>query len=224
MFSRIGFFNRKNKSHPGYVQPRSIPEEYIPSCQSTVHIGVIDCSSSMDTPDYPPTRLEAGKKAFSAFASKRREHYPDDGVGLVIFDDSPTIIFPPQRIGNHLFMNMLQENLQGITPAGGTNLGWGLQEALMLCEYIDYPEYSFAFRFLVLTDGHSAGDPLRISHHLKGLGVVIEIVGIGGAPSDVNELLLKECASVENGILLYRFIGDGDSQGLVEHFGRIALR
>ena len=54
---------------------------------------------------------------------------------------------------------------------------------------------------------------------------MIEIVGIGGSPREVNEGLLKQCASIENGRLLYRFIGDqeGGADELVKHFTEIAL-
>jgi len=52
---------------------------------------------------------------------------------------------------------------------------------------------------------------------LKDAGVVIETVGIGGSPADVDEDLLKAMASLDpHGQPRYRFIGD--RQALLQEF------
>lgn len=66
-------------------------------------------------------------------------------------------------------------------------------------------------RIILLTDGeHNTGScPLKVASRLKSAGVVIDCIGIGGSPHDVDEKLLKSIASRNpNGSIRYCFIGD----------------
>ena len=79
-------------------------------------------------------------------------------------------------------------------------------------------------RILLLTDGHATAgaNPVEAAEHIKASGIQIEIIGIGGSPSDVNEPDLKRMASVINGEMRYWFIKSVPD--LVKKFEALALR
>ena len=63
----------------------------------------------------------------------------------------------------------------------------------------------------MLTDGeyNQGGSPIPVASRLKKAGVIIDCIGIGGSPGDVDEELLKEIASCNpDGSIRYCFIGD----------------
>ena len=193
---------------------------------STLSVCVLDKSYSMDESDYPPTRLEAGKKAIREFAEKKRSVKPDDQLALVTFGSTATIVMPAFRLRDAQAFGEFEVQLRNVRTGGGTSLDYAF-ESVRTALGRGLPSRGSGMGSVevhVLTDGHSDGRPERLADILKSEGVVIEIVGIGGTPRDVNERLLKRCASRRNGEILYRFIGDGDSEQLVQHFGRLALR
>ena len=66
-------------------------------------------------------------------------------------------------------------------------------------------------RIILLTDGEHLGDenPIHIATRLKKTGVIIDCIGIGGSPRNVDEKLLKQIASRNrNDSIRYCFIGD----------------
>lgn len=66
-------------------------------------------------------------------------------------------------------------------------------------------------RIIMLTDGeHNAPEcPVKVATRLKNASVLIDCIGIGGSPCNVDEKLLKEIASRDrNGQIRYCFIGD----------------
>jgi Mg-chelatase subunit ChlD len=160
------------------------------------------------------------------FAKKRRLNFPNDWLSVITFESESKIICPPIRLGDNPEQQVLKRSLSKIRSGGGTRLDYGLMLTRKCLHRLGNRIKSNGanqIRNLILTDGHSAGNPEKTAILLKSEGVIIEIIGIGGSPAEVNEKLLKRCASVENGKLLYRFIGDGNSEALVEHFGRLAL-
>ncbi len=80
-------------------------------------------------------------------------------------------------------------------------------------------------RIIMLTDGEHNGSvsPLAIASSLKNAGVIIDCIGIGGSPTDVDEKLLKQIASKNpDGSIRYCFIGDQQQllrkyQSLAQH-------
>ena len=74
-------------------------------------------------------------------------------------------------------------------------------------------------RIVLLTDGHG-GHPIDTARDLKSKGVVIDVIGVGSAPSGVDEKLLRNVASVVEGEARYRFIKD--QQTLVAHYTQLA--
>ncbi len=192
---------------------------------------VLDVSGSMSYVDYPPSRIEAGKLAMSAFLERRHVSRPENALSVVAFNHEAWWAGSLDRVSDSGAKSHFQGILGSLRPEGGTDLSKaflviksGVQE--MLHKNQEAGTGSVPVRVLVLTDGHSDGTPVQCAALLKQQGVVIEIVGIGGSPREVNEGLLKQCASIENGLLLYRFIGDkgGGTDELVNHFTGIALR
>ena len=75
----------------------------------------------------------------------------------------------------------------------------------------------------MLTDGEHNGlsNPEKVADRLKNAGVIIDCIGIGGTPNDVDEKLLKKIASRDrNGSIRYCFIGD--QQALIRKYETLA--
>ena len=75
----------------------------------------------------------------------------------------------------------------------------------------------------MLTDGeyNKGGSPLMVASRLKNAGVIIDCIGIGGSPGDVDEENLKQIASRNaNGSIRYCFIGD--QQQLLQKYQSLA--
>jgi hypothetical protein len=69
-------------------------------------------------------------------------------------------------------------------------------------------------RIIMLTDGgyNEGGSPMNIADRLKDKGTIIDVVGIGGNPDEVEVEKIEEVASRNpDGSLRYCFIGDQDS-------------
>ena len=110
---------------------------------------------------------------------------------------------------------MIQE-IQDLRPDNGTDINEGLKKAR---DMFDWTSNDVVRRVVLLTDGEG-GDPLDTATNLKGRGVVIDVIGIGDSPKNVNEKLLKQVASTVGGELRYRFIKD--QQTLVAHYTQLA--
>ena len=132
----------------------------------------------------------------------------------MVFEDSYRILLEPCPIrANKPEMIRILQSL----PSGG---GTDLDEPLVgIRDYWDRNADDAVRRIVLLTDGHG-GDPLRTAEGLKAAGVIIDVVGIGPTPCDVNEDLLKRLASVVEGELRYRFIKD--HRTLVQHYTQLA--
>jgi hypothetical protein len=109
--------------------------------------------------------------------------------------------------------------LAGLSADGGTNLASGLEAVADIFE--NEPVSNRARHAILQTDGRG-GEPLVVAIKLREeLGVVIDVVGIGGSPSEVNEALLRQVATTEpDGSNHYRFVKD--LQTLCEHYRRLA--
>ena len=75
----------------------------------------------------------------------------------------------------------------------------------------------------MLTDGEHLGDenPVTIAARLKKAGVIIDCIGIGGSPKDVDEKLLKQIAS-RNPDRSIRYCFIGDQQELIRKYQSLA--
>jgi len=164
--------------------------------------------------DYPPSRLGAAVAAIGAYIAAKVKATPDDLAGIVVFNSRATVLCAECTMRDAWvgFLGSLGE----VEPSNGTCIATGLRKAGTL---LPAPTDGIQNRLVLLTDGHG-GWPQRRAQALKDRDVVIDVIGIGGSPSEVNERCLKAVASTVNGELRYRFIDD--KALLVEHFRRIA--
>ena len=184
-----------------------------------VDIIVIDASLSMDFTDYSPSRLNGAKQAATRFLHKRFEVSPDALVGIATFCSDARLVSHPIPIREYLVH--LQESLQRLSTGSSTNISAGLSVAQT---EILKARGTGTKRILLLTDGDSniGPSPVSTATEIKAAGTQLDIIGIGGSPSEVNEKDLKAMASVVNGELRYWFI---ESVGeLVRKFEALALR
>jgi uncharacterized protein YegL len=177
---------------------------------------VIDVSGSMGTSDYPPSRLDGGIQAGMAYATTCAKERPVNRIAIVSFSERACVVLPltPVTRGREI------TNAFGrLTIDGGTDLAQGLKAAARLFE--NQPQTQRRRHVILLTDGQG-GKPLKIAARLKGkLGVVIDVVGIGGSPDEVNEALLRQVATTDpDGRSHYRFIED--PQVLSQHYAQLA--
>lgn len=201
---------------------------------------VVDCSWSMTERDYRPTRLDAAKASAKQYVNSRAQVSPNDRVAVVSFSSRATRHCPLEPLGTR--QKRVVKAIKRIQPDAYTAMGKGFREAerLLLTEddasaagvwqwfLGDKPPVSpnVLKRVVGLTDGdHNKGrHPLPIAERLKQAGVLIDCIGIGKDPSQVNEDLLRQLASKDelNGGVRYRFIDDAAQ--LQEYFRQLATR
>lgn len=171
---------------------------------------VMDVSGSMgDDYDQQYIKLIAAQRSFASMLAQKASIDPDDEVGIVEFDTQARVLSPILPLRTH--KRELLRVLQSLEVKGGTDINQGLKGARDL---FDWSRTDVVRRIVLLTDGHG-GHPLHTAQELKNNGVVIDVIGVGDKPNDVDERLLNKVASVIQGETRYRFIKDGKT--LVSH-------
>jgi Mg-chelatase subunit ChlD len=176
---------------------------------------VIDISDSMsERYDNKLTKLEAAKRANLSLVINKAHIDIEDEIGVVAFDAYAYMKCPicPLAISKR----NITETIQSLNYGGGTDINAGLVAARDL---FDWTQAGIVRRIVLLTDGHG-GYPLTTANELKEKNVVIDVIGVGDTPSNVDEKLLKKVASTIQGELRYRFIKDQHS--LVTHYTMLA--
>ena len=177
---------------------------------------VLDASPSMEAEDWKPSRLEAAKASARAYVNRLRAEEPDARVAVVAYSSSARTmcgLTPVSKVGR------LLRAIDDITVGDGTNITAGLTTAGKHLQGIGR-----AAQVVLLTDGaHNTGpEPTPVAARLRTIAI-LETVGIGGQPADVNEDLLKAISSAyPDGSKRYRWIGDKET--LVRHFHNLAGR
>lgn len=198
----------------------------------------IDVSGSMRSDDYPPNRVGAACDASLEFLRESASRGgADHRAAIVTFNHEGCLALPPTDI---LDLRAFECVLGGLEGDGGTDFVTGLDQisaALdgrerggFLSWLFDNPKTvtidpTAVHHIIFLSDGHSCSKKpaKRSARALRDSGVVIETVGIGGSPADVDEGLLKAMASLDEvGKPRYRFIGD--RQALLQEFKAKAAR
>lgn len=176
---------------------------------------VIDVSGSMYDPyDGRYTKLEAAIRANTTMVLNKAQIDPYDEVGIVSFDTRANVLLSLCPIYSQ--KQQIIGTLQAIQFGGGTDINVGLKAAR---DVFDWQRNDVVRRIVLLTDGHG-GHPLQTAEDLKQRGVVIDVIGVGGNPYNVDEKLLRKVASVIEGEVRYRFIKD--QQTLVAHYTQLA--
>lgn len=211
MRSFIDGLIRKLKGHSNCE--RAIPRD---SNDARDCVLVIDASGSMLATDWKPSRLKAAQEAAKAFCKRLAEEEPDANVAVVSYGDYAKVHC---SLVSAALQKKLARRIELIDSRGCTNITDGLKKAFNILQ-----GSRKTCQTVLLTDGHhnTGPSPARIANKLKK-SVIIECVGIGGSPRDVDEELLEEIASeYPDGTKRYRWIGD--KERLVQHFHKLAGR
>ncbi|MCK5795247.1 MAG: VWA domain-containing protein [Anaerolineales bacterium] len=198
---------------------------------------LIDLSPSMEINDWLPSRLAGAIIANKELINNKLKSFPQDRMGIIGFSGNAKVLHSPVCLGSD--SESLKRSLENPVGSGGTNFTAALNLAEecfanktsqskgnfvsnMLAELFfetkaKNPGYSAGDnslkRIILLTDGEHnyGGSPESVASRLKKTGVIIDCIGIGGTPEDVDEALLKKIASRNpDGSIRYCFIGDQD--------------
>ncbi len=217
--------------------------------ESETLMTLIDLSPSMDDSDWKPTRKAGAIAANKELIKNKLKSHPEDRMGIIGFGNNARLLHSPVCISKGI--QGLQRALNNPDGSGGTNFTAALALAencfmgkvneqgnnfiaRMLSEIFLEPDNNkyqsgkddgSLKRIIMLTDGEHNGSvpPSAIASRLKKAGVIIDCIGIGGSPTDVDEKLLKQIASKNpDGSIRYCFIGDQQQllrkyQSLAQH-------
>jgi Ca-activated chloride channel family protein len=151
----------------------------------------LDASSSMEAPDFFPTRYEAARDVASVFIAER----PDDRIGLVVFAGE-AYTAAPLTLDHEYLQRVLSPPRTDVTRgmADGTAIGTALATAMARLRppdpVRDRPAEGHDERrgrvVVLLTDGENnagAVDPSTAADAAAALGVRVYAVGVGAAAS-----------------------------------------
>ena len=187
-----------------------------PCAGSRQSVLVLDASGSMFAEDWEPSRLGAAQDAAKAFIQRLSREEPDAHVAIVAYGDHACTLCELTCVQDQA---ALSYHIDRIKCLGDTNITGALRKADRLL-----PNNGNVCQVVLLTDGHHnvGANPKRVAQKLKQFAI-IESVGIGGSPADVQENLLKSISSAyPDGTKRYRWIGDREK--LVDHFHNLAGR
>jgi len=148
------------------------------------------------------SKLSCATKSAEVHIDLAYERNAVDEVGVVGFNHSAWTVVP--MVSLQYGRDKLLEGIRRLRPGGEANLGRPLVEAQHL---LADQQPGVVRRVLMLTDGYGA-NPLRIARKLKANGIVIDVIGIGSEPSDVNEERLKSLSSRIKGQVRYQLVDD----------------
>jgi hypothetical protein len=216
--------------------------------QPEILLTLIDLSGSMSATDIAPNRQKAAIRANEEIVRVKRQQYPNDKIGVIGFQGTAQLLLAPTHPSN---IFALEKTIDNARLRGGTDFVSPLELAYncffngatatrddsfskMLSTILFEPAPDTYFapkignikttkRIIMLTDGGhlGGGDPTISATKLKNMGAVIDCIGIGGSPKDVDEKLLKQIASRNpDGSIRYCFIGDQEQ--LVRKYNSLA--
>ncbi len=207
-------------------------------------MALLDVSPSMLEEDWKPTRLAGAIRANKELLKAKVKEHPDDKVGIIGFGNKATLLHKPVFLRGGL--GSLQNALRNLKEIPGTNFTAALElaERCLSATAPKPPGKSLSRmlsglffestshepqiqrerkRIIMLTDGqhNHRSCPLGVASRLKQRGVVIDCIGIGGSPKDVDENLLRRIASENpDGSKRYCFIGE--KRQLIQRYQALA--
>lgn len=197
--------------------PRSVRAPASLGAEPRAAVLVIDASPSMDDTDWRPSRLEAAQRAAQAYIQRLAAEEPDARVAIVAYNVRARTVCDLISVSE---AKRLTRAVRSITTDSYTNITAGLKQALAILKR----NGAAVCQVVLLTDGHhnSGSRPETVAVNLRKIAV-LESVGIGGSPADVDEALLRSISSsYPDGSKRYRWIGD--KERLVQHFHKLAGR
>jgi len=169
----------------------------------------LDASSSMEAPDFFPSRYEAAKDVAAAFIADR----PDDRIGLVVFSGE-AFTAAPLTLDHDFLLRVLAPPRSEMTVgvADGTAIGTALATAAARLRPAPGDDPRRGRVVILLTDGENnagAVDPTTAAEAAAALGVRVYAVGMGtesapfgvapGRPVGLDESALREVAELTGG-------------------------
>lgn len=178
-------------------------------------ICIIDTSLSMAFNDWAPCRLAAAKDAASAYVDRLGRDAPDALVAIIEFNSVAVTVCSPTPVGER---RRLHRAINGLDVDVATNITAGIEAAVAV--YVG--SNAKTCQCILLTDGeHNWGPGPEGAAEVLRRSAVLETVGIGGSPAEVDEALLRDISSRRaDGSPRYRWIGDREA--LIEHFEHLA--
>lgn len=212
---------------------------------------LIDLSPSMDDDDWKPTRKAGAIAANTELIKAKAKCHPQDKLGIIGFSRHAWLLHDPVclRNGTESLLRVLENPSGGYSTnftdalelaesclfdvkRKPTNKFFSKMLTGLIYEADQdpvVPTNPFGNgagelkRIILLTDGEHNGSesPQPMADRLKNAGVVIDCIGIGGTPTDVDEQLLNTIASRNSdGTIRYCFIGD--QQALIRKYETLA--
>jgi Mg-chelatase subunit ChlD len=166
-----------------------------------VLVMILDRSGSMAAACGRKNRLEAAKDAVLALLAARERLGANDSLAIISFDEEAQLVLPITPCASN--GDRIRYALASIPVGGGTDL----KPPLVLAHGILPP--TGRAHIVLLSDGHG-GNPTKAAEALKARGAIIETIGVGNDPSEVDEAILKKTASILDGRVLYRFLTVAD--------------
>ena len=177
---------------------------------------VIDASPSMLDSDWNPSRLAAAQQAAEAFVKRLARDDPGASVAVVSYHKGAQVNCQLTPVTKP---TTVIRAVRAISTSGFTNITAGLKAAHGMLK-----KRAGNNQVVLLTDGHHNLGPApgAVAARLRKLAI-LETVGIGGSPRDVDEPLLKSISSSYPGGSK-RYLWIGDKERLVQHFRKLAGR
>lgn len=208
------YFDSLLARYPRQQAVHQQPAFAMPSARPQCVVFCIDKSGSMAERDIHPNRFEAAIRATEAYSAARRQMAAPDLVAAVVFDTSGAIISGLVPIQDAI--RRVIAPLRRVDADGGTDIASGLVDAETCLSAVPSTHDRV---LVVLSDGHG-GEPYRVAYRIKRTGTIINCIGVGRAPCDVDEECLKRVCSEVDGVLRYRFITN--AMDLTAHFESLA--
>lgn len=187
---------------------------------------LMDASSSMETEDFFPNRLEVAKRTAISFVNGRKE----DRIGLVLFAEQ-ALSYAPLTLDYQLLNTLITEISFRLIPKDGTAIGDAIGIGINRLRESQYPSQVM----ILITDGaNNEGqlDPVSAARLARQFGIRIYCIGIGkpqytrqfplGATREIRPELdedgLKNIAQITGGT----FFRSEDEQTLSNIFAQIS--
>lgn len=179
------------------ARPVQLGRTVLPPSEGIDIILLLDTSTSMDTPDFYPTRFIAAQQTAKQFIEKR----PTDRLGLVVFA-SYAMLQSPLTLDHEALM----EYIDTIAP-GMVGQSTAIGDALGTAVHHLQNSKAKSKLIILLTDGDSNSGtiaPVLAAKAAASLGIRVYTIGTAREPSaaqrdELNKDLLVEIAQLTNG-------------------------
>jgi hypothetical protein len=160
---------------------------------------VMDVSTSMNQRFAGArSKIEAAGLAAQSHIMERARQNPHSEIGVITFHKHAQVLCPltPLSTGR----KELIKQVRSLSAGGYTDLGNAMKCAFEQTN-------GQPTQIVLISDGHG-GNPVPYADRLKAQGCVIDCIGIGSDPSQVDEARLRRATSITNGQPNYVFVRD----------------